>query len=179
MTRRRKIIAVIVLLGIFIVAPFTALCPYTSIYVRLILGKARALSDQVPIRLTIDGKLITDLKCFHETSHFDGTSADILIIRLRRHDHVGEFGTIRIDREKKSASVPNDGPTNYQVVCGRWLLQHDGADWGVALEDGKMETDCKPDYQWNVSSISFTYPPDRWLPAGRWSIEVLDDYKKN
>lgn len=168
-TKRRRRTAIILLsVAILVALEWLASQP---IYCKLLFGMARILSQQVDVVLEIDGRLVPGVRCFKESTLYDGRPSDRLVLYIDDPNTLLKRHIILVAPAHGMVLLPKPSTRDYRLIRDRWLIQSDSGAEGVAFGDTKLD-DRDPDFRRSKDTCSFTIPPVLDLPAGRWNLRI-------
>lgn len=169
MKRRWK--TAIILLCVAILLAIAALASQ-PVYCRLLLGTSRILSEQVGVVLEINGRPVPGVRCFKESTRYDGSPSDRLVLYFDDPDALLKRHILLVAPADGMVLLPNLSTRDYRLISDRWLIQSDSGAQGVAFGDSKLDG-VDPHFERSEGTVSFTVPfPLLGLPTGRWSLRI-------
>lgn len=173
MKRKSKFILVVIIILLSFSIIFTWFASY-YIHGKLLFGTARVLTNKVPIILTVDDNPINDVLCFREPCLYHGGVSKRLVLWLENPQAVADRYILIVDPEKEKVGIPNSSTHQYKLLWKRWLIQAESGIGVVAFGDSKLDK-RDPEFQQVGNLISFTIPPVKNLPSGRWNIQIKEN----
>lgn len=168
MKRRRKT-AFILFATVALLATVSLAVP--PIYCKLLCGAARILSRPVDVVLEVDGRPMEGVRCFRESTRFDGTPSNRLVLHIKDPNAILGREILIVAPTDGMVLLPNASFADYRLILNKWLIQSDSGACGVAFGDSKLDA-RDPDFQQSGNMISFTIPPVLDLPSGRWNLRI-------
>lgn len=144
--------------SILFLVPLVLLSIYfflNPIVIKLIVGSARIIGEEVKSEIVINGKKEPDVKVFACDSDFYGNKRNHLIVCFRDSEQDLGFPVLVIDRETQQVKLPNASTEDYKVILGKLLQSESGANVMIPLNDPIKGFGFEPELQINDQVIRF------------------------